>query len=226
MNRIGRLAGKAAAKLQQQRRIHVVAAVLLIAYTVIHVAWAIGGGPRFLNGRESYFPGGWVPVVLGVLAATGCLCAAAAARREVSDTGRYALAAFNAVAGTALCVYSFLFPVMLVSLLFEGVHSGTMTSLLATGSGAAGGVLCLIIAADERRRAAHPCESCGRVHGRSPESRAERAPGWAFAGAYLAVAGFVARMSVWLSDTIAGVGRPRRPGRAASRRPRCSSSYC
>jgi hypothetical protein len=175
-----------------------------IAYVLVHLRWAIGGAPRFFNDQESYFPGGWVPVALGILAAVGCLAAAAGARREVDDAGRYVLAGLNAVAGAALCVYSFLFPVIVVSLLFEGAGPGVVASLLATGGGAGGGVLCLIIAAGERRRAAHPCESCGRVHGRSPESRAEQAPGWAFAGAYLAVVGFVARMSVWLVDTIAG----------------------
>lgn len=174
-----------------------------IAYVLVHLWWAIGGAPRFLHGRESYFPGGWLPVGIGVLAALGCVAAAVSARRDVDDAGRYLLAGFNAVAGAALCVYSFLFPVIVVSLLFEGTAAGIVTSLLATGGGAAGGVLCLIIAAGERRAAARPCE-CGRVHGRSPETRAEQAPGWAFAGAYVAVAGFVARMSVWLSDTIAG----------------------
>ena len=88
--------------------------------------------------------------------------------------------------------------------MFEGPGPGIAASLLATGGGAAAGALCLRVAVDEWRRAARPCESCGRTHGRSPESRAERAPGWAFAGAYLAVAGFAARMSVWLADTIAG----------------------
>jgi hypothetical protein len=39
--------------------------------------WAIDGGPRFLSGRESHFHSGWVPVVLGSLAATACLVAAA-----------------------------------------------------------------------------------------------------------------------------------------------------
>ena len=114
------------------------------------------------------------------------------------------LAGLNAVAGAALCVYSFLFPVLVVSLLFEGAEPGITASLLATGSGAVGGVLCLMTAADERRLAAHSCTSCGRVHGRSPESRAEQAPGWAFAGAYLAVAGYAARMSMVLYDTISG----------------------
>ena len=184
--------------------VRLVAPVWLVAYVVVHLWWATSGGPAFLNGQESYFPGGWVPVVLGVLATLGCLSAAATARREVDDTGRYVLAGLNVVAGVALCVYSFLFPVIVVSLLFEGVRPGIIASLLATGSGVAGGVFCLVVAAGERRLAVRPCESCGRVHGRSPESRAQRAPGWAFAGAYLAVAGFVARMSVWLRDTVAG----------------------
>jgi hypothetical protein len=184
--------------------VRLVAPVWQVAYVLVHVWWVLLGTPRFLMGRESYFPGGWVPVTIGALATVGCLAAAVSARRGMDDTGRSAIAGLNAVAGTALCVYSFLFPVIVVSLLFEGPEAGIFASLLATGAGAGGGVLCLIIAAGERRRAVRPCEACGRVHGRSPESRAERAPGWAFAGAYLAVAGFAARMSVWLADTIAG----------------------
>ena len=174
------------------------------AYVLVHLWWATGGTPRFFHGQESYFPGGWTPVAIGLLALVASVAAAAGARREVGDVGHSVLAGSNAVAGAALYVYSFLFPVLVVSLLFEGAGTGIVTSLLATGGGTVGGILCLIVAAGERRLAAHPCESCGRVHGRSPESRAERSPGWAFAGAYLAVAGFVARMSVWLADTIAG----------------------
>ncbi|GAA2711934.1 hypothetical protein Apa02nite_085150 [Actinoplanes palleronii] len=166
----------------------------------MHLWWVIGGAPRFFSGRESYFPGGWVPVALGALAAAGCL----AAGRVVTRTGHYVLAGVTAVAGAALCVYSFLFPVMVVSLLFEGPGGGMVASLLATGAGAVGGVFCLLVAAGERRLAVQPCESCGRVHGRSPESRAETAPRWAFAGAYVAVAGYAARMSVWLADTVTG----------------------
>nr|BFE74979.1 hypothetical protein GCM10020092_082800 [Actinoplanes digitatis] len=143
-------------------------------------------------------------MALGVLATVGCLAAAATARREVGDTRRHVLAGITALAGVALCVYSFLFPITLVALLFEGARSGIVASLLATGGGAVAGVLCLRVAVDERRLAVRPCELCGRVHGKSPESRAERAPGWAFAGAYVAVAGFAARISVWLADTIAG----------------------
>jgi hypothetical protein len=180
-----------------------VAPAWLIAYTATHVVWAISGAPEFLKGRESYFPGGWIPVVLGAYAAAACLVVAGA--RGIADaTTHYLLAGLTAVAGVVLCVYSFLFPVIVVSLLFEGVASGSIASLLATGSGVAGGVLCLTLAAGERGFAARTCGSCGRVHGRSPESRAEPAPRWAFIGAYLAVAGFLARMSVWVLDAIAG----------------------
>ncbi|MEV6600718.1 hypothetical protein AB0M36_28280 [Actinoplanes sp. NPDC051346] len=181
-----------------------VAPVWQFAYVLVHLWWAVGGAPSFHNGQKSYFPGGWVPVVLGVVALAGCLAAAATARREVDRTGRYALAGLNAVAGAALCVYSFLFPIMLVALVFEGPGPGIVASLLATGGGAVAGILCLRVAVEQRRLAVGSCESCGRVHGRSPESRRERAPGWAFAGAYVAVAGFAIRISVWLADTIAG----------------------
>lgn len=184
--------------------VRLVAPVWQAAYVVVHLWWAIGGAPRFLNGQESYFPGGWVPAALGVLATAACLTAAATAGRDVHRAGRYVLAGVTAVAGVALCVYSFLFPVIVVTLLFEGARAGIVTSLLATGGGAVAGILCLRIAIGERRLAVRPCQACGRVHGRSPESRAERAPGWALAGAYLAVAGFAARISVWLADTIAG----------------------
>ncbi|MEV4822147.1 hypothetical protein [Micromonospora sp. NPDC049274] len=173
-------------------------------YALVHLWWAVGGAPRFLMGRESYFPGGWVPVVIAAVALLGGGAVAAGARRGVSDTCHVLLAGINAVAGVALCVYSFLFPVILVSMLFEGGGADMVVSLLATGGGAAGGVFCLVIAASERRLAVRPCEACGRVHGRSPERRDEKSPGWAYAGAYLAVGGFAARMSVWLNDTLAG----------------------
>ncbi|MEV4621106.1 hypothetical protein AB0J74_20650 [Asanoa sp. NPDC049573] len=101
-------------------------------------------------------------------------------------------------------MYSFLFPVMLASVLFGDAAADDVTRLLATGAGAVGGVLCLIVAARERRVAARPCGSCGRTHGRSPEHRGERSPGWAYAGAYLAVGGYLARMTVWLDQVVAG----------------------
>lgn len=183
----------------------------LTAYALIHLWWAVGGAPRFLMGRESYFPGGWVPVVIATVALLGCAAVRPGTRHGLPegrhglrDGGHHALAGLNAVAGVALCAYSFLFPVIIVSILFEGGTTEKAVSLLATGSGAAGGIFCLVIAARERRLAVRPCGACGRVHGRSPERRDERSPGWAYAGAYLAIGSFLARMSVWMHDLLAG----------------------
>lgn len=180
------------------------AVVWLAAYLLVHLWWVVDGAPRFLAGRESYFPGGWVPVVIATVALLGCAATVAGARRLWSDRRHHLLAGLNAASGVALCVYSFLFPVVVVSLLFEGGGTDTAVSLLATGSGAAGGVFCLVVAARERRLAVRPCESCGRVHGRSPERRDEPSPRWAHVGAYLAVGGFLARMSVWGYDVATG----------------------
>ncbi|MBE1488297.1 hypothetical protein [Plantactinospora soyae] len=188
----------------QGSRFQLFAVAWQTAYALVHLWWVVGGAPRFLMGRESYFPGGWVPVVIAAVALLGCAAVVVGAGRGLSGSGHYVLAGLNAAAGVALCVYSFLFPVIIVSILFEGGGTDKVVSLLATGSGAVGGVFCLVIAASERRLATHPCNSCGRVHGRSPERRDEKSPGWAYAGAYLAVGGFLARMSVWLDDTVAG----------------------
>ncbi|GIF76418.1 hypothetical protein [Asanoa siamensis] len=182
-------------------RLAVVASVWQVVYGVVHVWWAVDA-PQGLA-RESYFPGGWLPVGIAVVAFAGCGSVAVGAARGLRPAGRYAVAGLNALAGIALCAYSFLFPVMLASILFEDVTADTVTRLLASGSGAVGGVLCLALAARERRAAARACASCGRVHGRSPEHRDERSPAWAYAGAYLAVAGYLARMAVWLDAAIA-----------------------
>ena len=63
--------------------VRLVAPAWQIAYLSVHLWWAIDGVPQFFHGQESYFPGGWVPVALGVLATVGCLAAAVTARREV-----------------------------------------------------------------------------------------------------------------------------------------------
>ena len=185
------------------RRIRFVAPAWQVAYVAVHLWWVAGNAPYFYKDRESYLFGGWVPVVIGALAVVGC-SAAALTRDGAKDSVHRSLAVVNAVAGAALCTYSFLFPLMVVGLLFGGAEKGMVTSLLANGSGVAGGVLCLIVAARERRLAVHACDSCGRVHGRSAETRAQPAPRWAFAGAYVAVAGFAARIGVWFEEVVTG----------------------
>jgi hypothetical protein len=78
-----------------------------------------------------------------------------------------------------------------------------------------GGVLTLCCARVEFRRVRSVCERCGRTHGRSPQRRTDPSPWWAYAGAYLAVAGLVARLGPvvpqvrtgqWSLDGPGGVG--------------------
>ncbi|MEV4537790.1 hypothetical protein AB0J82_28830 [Asanoa sp. NPDC049518] len=184
-------------------RIGIVASVWQAGYAGLHLWWVVDA-EHGLGVRESYFPGGWLPVAIAVVALVGCGAAVVGAAGTLGAGRHYAIAALNAVAGVALCAYSFLFPVMLASVLFGDATSDDVTRLLATGAGAVGGVLCLSLAARQRRAAARPCASCGRTHGRSPEHRDEKSPGWAYAGAYLAVAGYLARMVGWLDDAVAG----------------------
>jgi cytochrome bd-type quinol oxidase subunit 2 len=127
-------------------------------YLLTHVWWAVDGAPLDLEHDESYFPGGWFPVAIAAVAVVGTGAVVVGAYRELDDIGHYLIAAINAIAGIALCVYSFLFPVVLVSILFEVVTRDDVARLLVTGSGVAGGVLCLLLAVRERRAAARPCE--------------------------------------------------------------------
>ncbi|SBV27081.1 hypothetical protein GA0070620_2585 [Micromonospora krabiensis] len=168
-------------------------------YALVHLWWAAAGTPRSL--ADSYFPSGWLPMVIGVAAFAGCGAVAAGARRQLDSTARYAIAVLTAAAGVAMCVYSFLFPVMVASVLFEDVTTETVVRLLVSGGGAAGGVFCLVLAARERRAAAAPR---GPVRGGPPADRSRSSPGWARGGAYLAVAGYLARMVVWLEEATAG----------------------
>lgn len=62
------------------RQVRIVAAVWQIAYALVHMSWATSGGPRFLNGRESYFPGEFCSSGAGSIAFAGygwALCIAA-----------------------------------------------------------------------------------------------------------------------------------------------------
>ncbi|WP_433290728.1 hypothetical protein ACQP2F_23640 [Actinoplanes sp. CA-030573] len=148
-----------------------IAAAGLTVYGLVHAWWAVAGPPPFANGAESLFPGDWLPVIL-----------AAVALVAVGRTGRLPLAA----AGAALGLYSLLFPMVAVSLVFEGVATDKLTSLSATGAGVACGVLCLVVA---RRR----------PRGRLDERRA-------YLGAWVAVAGYLMCVALWLVDLAGGTG--------------------
>lgn len=183
-------------------------------YCAVHVWWALAGEPAFTGRGESFFPGGWVPVVPAAVAGSVCLAWAASARSRPR-----LLIGLGWVAGLAMMAYCFLFWVGLAMILMlpfgVPMTGGEFAVLLVRAVGVSGGFLTLWCGRAEFRRVRAACDRCGRVHGRSPERRTEPSPWWAYAAAYLTVAGLVARLvpavSEWIStQTVAdgpgGVG--------------------
>ncbi|WP_049556875.1 hypothetical protein [Nonomuraea sp. SBT364] len=174
------------------------AAAWTAAYGAVHVWWAVAGAPAFGSFGESFIPGEWPPVVLAALAATACLL-------PVSR----AAVTLGWAAGVGLIGYSFMFALDIVGLLFGNALD--VAGFLIRGAGVAGGVLTVLCAVAARRRVAGACPRCGRLHGRSPESRTEPSPRWAFAAAYVAVTGAVARIAAQLGEWPWGTGDPAGP---------------
>lgn len=171
------------------------AAIWAVAYAVVHGWWAVGGAPRFAEPGESVFPGGWVPVAPALLAAVVGLLVDSGADRDPRSDARRVVAVLGWLSGGGMILYSLMFPVSVLGVVFGGRVSGVdWVTLLARGSGVIGGILIVAVAIAEQRRARQACPECGRSHGRSPERRTDPAPWWAFAGAYVVVAGCLARM--------------------------------
>ncbi|MET8040857.1 hypothetical protein ABZU25_08330 [Micromonospora sp. NPDC005215] len=172
-------------------------ALWVTAYAVVHAWWAVRGAPPFAEPGESFFPGGWLPVVPALLSAAVVLLIRSGTERDRSTGVRWALAALGWLSGVSMVLYSFMFPLSLLMILggLFGMDLDAMdwVTLLAQGSGALGGALTIAIANAEQRRARGACHGCGRVHGRSPEGRDAPAPSWALFAGYLAVAACLAR---------------------------------
>lgn len=165
-------------------------------YAVVHVWWALGNAPRFSWPGESYFPGGWLPVVIAGSAAVIVLGSGIGATKRWPDWSRWCLAIAAWLAGAALLLYSFMFAVSLLQIL-TGEFSGVAdwNALLARASGVIGGIGTIVVAVSEQRRARHACAACGRTRRSPAGDRAAMAPRWAFAAAYLAVVGCASRLS-------------------------------
>lgn len=191
-----------------------VAAVGALAYAVVHAWWAVGGAPRFTAPGESLLPGGWVPVAPALLAAVTGLLIGQGAGRDRHPRARWTLAGLAWLSGVGLLVYSFMFPVsVLAVLLGEGMSWVDWSTLFARGSGVAVGVAIAVAAVAEQHRARGACPRCGRVHGRSPERRADPSPWWAYAAGYLAVTGCLARLAAGvLADLVGGAPSSESPG--------------
>ncbi|MCD0446360.1 hypothetical protein LO763_22350 [Glycomyces sp. A-F 0318] len=166
---------------------------LLAVYAVIHVRWAVAGAPRFDSFGESFIPGAWTPVALA---------AAALAANLLFDRTRHrwAVAVLGWVAGAGMVLYSFMFALDLVSMLFGEFTAADWTGFLIRGLGVACGVLTLLGAIAALRRARGACPRCGRLSAAHPGApRTDPAPWWAYAGAYSALAGAVARLAAELA---------------------------
>jgi hypothetical protein len=162
-------------------------------YGVVRTWWALGHAPQFRDyPAESFVPGAWTPVALALAAVVaGVLIGVGKGRRWRSGI-RWALAGLGWLAGGGLVLYSFMFALNIAGLLFGEGFDGA--GLAARGSGVVGGVLVAVVAAAELRRARRCCARCGRVHGRTPEGRTDSSPWWAYAAAYLTVAGCLVRI--------------------------------
>lgn len=180
-------------------------------YAAVHVWWAVAGEPEFTGRGESFFPGGWVPVVPALLAASVCWVIAMPGIRA----GRLLIGA-GTVAGLAMMAYCFLFWVGLAMLLMlpfgVPMSRDDFAVLLVRAAGVGGGFLTLWCCRTEFRRISAACDRCGRVHGRSPERRTESSPWWAYAGAYLTVAGLAARLVPAVQEWIATEAVAEGPG--------------
>ncbi|MDH2426404.1 hypothetical protein [Sphaerisporangium sp. TRM90804] len=132
-----------------------------------------------------------------MLSTVAILLIRSGAERDWSTGVRWTLAALGWVSGASMVLYSFMFPLRLLMILGGlfgmDVSAADWVTLTAQGAGAIGGAATIAIAVTEQRRARGACQSCGRVHGRSPDLRDGPSPSWAYLAGYLAVAACVAR---------------------------------
>lgn len=162
-----------------------VAVVWVVGYGAVRAWWALGHAPTFqVIDRESYFDAPWLPVGLAVGATVASVLA-------VRGRSPWVSAILGWLAGAGLVAYSFLFALNLASVLIQW---GTdVVGLVARGSGVVAGVLTILVAIDAQRQARGACAECGRVHGRSPESRISPTPWWGWVAGYAAMAGCLSR---------------------------------
>jgi hypothetical protein len=169
------------------------------------LAWRAVDGSPSISGVW-FFPGGWVPVVPAALGAAVCLLIAADATSPWSPPGRWLLVGVGWAAGASMIAYCLLLWIdltMVVMLPFGVKSPDNLRGLPLRGMGVAAGALTLRSVRAEFRRARSACARCGRIHGLSAERRTQPSPRWAYAGAYLAIAGLAARLSPALVEGLA-----------------------
>lgn len=166
-----------------------VAAVWALGYGALHVWWALGHAPTFTGpvARESYFDAPWLPVALAAVAA-GVACSSIRGR---SRRAAWVRAILGWLAGAGLLAYSFMFALNLAALILD--WGADLVGMAARGAGVVAGLLTVLVAIGEQRKARGACSRCGRVHGRSSERRTDPTPWWGWVAGYAAVAGCLSR---------------------------------
>lgn len=164
--------------------------LLLAGYTVVHVVWAVGGAPHFDSFGESFIPGAWTPVAIASAALAANLLFLRGSRHPWFGV------VLGWAAGIGMVLYSFMFALDLALMLFGEFAASDWTGFLIRFLGVACGVLTVLGTIAAQRRARGACSRCGRLPDAHPgPDRTSPAPWWAFAGAYVAVAGAATRLA-------------------------------
>ncbi|MGH8792402.1 MAG: hypothetical protein ACRDXX_07135 [Stackebrandtia sp.] len=199
-------------------RLPFVSAAVCFAYATVHAWWVVYGAPSFMDGGESVFlPELWPPAASAALASAASLFTGVGERRGWPKWTRWTSVGVGAVAGAAMIAYCFLFWIGLAMLVVApfGASMNDPELFAVRAWGVLGGTLTLYTARAELRRLGPGCDRCGRRHGRSPERRADPAPWWAYAGAYLALAGATVRFGRLLDRDATAASLFDGPGGAA-----------
>lgn len=161
-------------------------------YGGAHTWWALGHEPASTMMNETDVFGPWTPVAFAALAIV--VAAAIALLRSRGAATTWTLAVAGAVAAAGLIATSFLLALNISGLLF-GFGLTEPSGMVVRAVGVCAGVLMLLTAVTEFRRARQSCPHCGRVHGRSAERRTDPTPWWAYVAGYAAVAGCLSRFT-------------------------------
>lgn len=186
----------------------VVGALCCLLYAVTHAWWMLTGPPGYVR-VESVVVGGW-PVV-GVAAVAALVCAGAASGSVVHGPPalRWAWCGVGWACSAVLAAYGMiLWPSLAELLLVPFGEPVTGDELAAVGLRAWATAAAALTALSTRpvlRGLRSECPACGRVHGRSPETRDAPTPRWGYLGAYLAVAAMAVREVVALVDGSASI---------------------
>lgn len=189
-----------------------VGTAVCLAYALAHGWWAVSGTPAFVR-AESVFVGGWLVALAAALAALICVGIGTGLVFRWSAAGQWAWCGAGWLVSAGLAAYCMLLLPGLSQLLMvpfgEPFSLDDLGALLLRIVGTVGAILTYASTRVMLRRLRTGCPQCGRIHGRSPETRAAHTSRWGYVGAYLAVTGLVIRLipaiPAWVTDGLGDV---------------------